>query len=246
MLNIGGEQRRPEAPGDRRGEHRSQEHERDALNRDELFEQQADAKSAAPRPRRCRDNARTGSARPRAGLNRFRRNGFAVFGRDDMDADRAGLAHEFVDDRAVHHLEPSGAVGFADDDLRDVVRRCISDDLFGDVAARDRDRRGTEPLGEPQKVGDAVALGIVEALRPRRLDIDRRPRGLQTIGNASRIADQPAVLGASLMQTSTRSPAGQGPAMACARMCDSSCSSTRWAVRRNASSRSAVRLPVEK
>jgi hypothetical protein len=45
------------------------------------------------------------------------------------------------------------------------------------------------------------------------------------------------------MQTRMRSPAAQGPAIALACMCVSNCSSTRSAVRRSASSRSAVRLP---
>ena len=48
------------------------------------------------------------------------------------------------------------------------------------------------------------------------------------------------------MQTRTRSPAAHGPGMAWACMWVSNCSSTRSAVRRSASSRSAVRLAGEK
>src|SRR5262249_29844681 len=106
-------------------------------------------------------------------------------------ADLAGFAYELVYDRAMHHLEPSRSTGFADDDLRDVVRCCVSYDLLGDVAARDANCRSTKPLGEPQKIGNTVPLDIRTSLRPRRLDIDRRPRSAQMVGNAPSVTDQP-------------------------------------------------------
>ena len=187
----GGEQRRQQAPGDGRGEHRGQKHQRDALDRDEVFEQQADAESDGDSAGAAEIGLDAERLDFGARLDRFRRNGFAVIGRYHVDADLPGLADELVHDRAMHHLEPARPVGFADDDLGDVVRRRVGDHLFGDVAARDRDRRSAEPLGEPQKIRDAVALGVGQALRPRGLDIDCRPRHLQAIRHAPGIADQP-------------------------------------------------------
>ena len=106
----------------------------------------------------------------RARRHRFRRGRLVRFGRNDMNADQTGLAHEIVHDRAVQHLEPSRAVGFADDDLGDVVRLGVGDDLVGDVAARDRDRRSAEPLGEPQ----------VSAIRSRSASLSRWVRAVST------------------------------------------------------------------
>ncbi len=128
-----------------------------------------------------------------------------------MNADRTGFAHQLVHHRAVQDLEPARPVAFADDDLGDVVRLGIGDDFLGDVAAGDRDRRSAEPLGEPQVLGDPVALGIIEAICPGCLDIDRSPRRVQAVGDAPGIADQ-----------ALRSPAAHGPAIACACICDNS------------------------
>jgi hypothetical protein len=89
----------------------------------------------------------------------------------------------------MHHLEPSRTARFADDDLGDVVCGRIGEDLLGDVAARDGYRRSAEPLGEPQKIRDAIALSVVETLRTCGLDTDRGPRRSQVIRHPPRIAD---------------------------------------------------------
>ena len=107
-----------------------------------------------------------------------------------MNADLPRLAHKLVHDGAVDHLEPSRAIGLSDDYLGNVVRRRIGEDLLGNIAARDRNRRSAEPLGEAQEVGDAVALNIAEMLRPGRLDIDRGPWGSQVICRSPRRSDQ--------------------------------------------------------
>ena len=74
------------------------------------------------------------------GLHGLRRNRIAVVGGDDVNADLARFAHEFMDDGAVDHLKPSRAIGLSDDDVSDVVRRRVGKDLLGNVAARDRNR----------------------------------------------------------------------------------------------------------
>jgi len=51
-----------------------------------------------------------------------------------MDADRAAPAHQIVHDRAVDHLEPARPVGFADDNLGDVVFAGVSKHLVSDLA----------------------------------------------------------------------------------------------------------------
>ena len=91
----------------------------------------------------------------------------------------------------MHHLEPARAGRFADDDLGDVVGAGIGDEFVGDVAPGDRNRRCTQALGQPQMVGDAVALDIAEPLGARGLDIDRGPRHAQAIGDPPCIANQP-------------------------------------------------------
>ena len=69
---------------------------------------------------------------------------------------------------------------------------------------------------------------------------------MQAIGEPLGVAHEPAARGSSLMHTRMRSPAAHGPGMARACISVSNCSSTRSAVRRSASSRSAVRLAGEK
>ena len=125
----------------------------------------------------------------------------------------------------------------------------VGEHVVGDapVAARHRDRLAAERLGKAQRVGDAVALLLVELQRcaasRRRAPSRARAAGRPAAWRSARGRPQ---RGSSLTQTRMRSPAAHGPGMACACICVSSCSSTRSAVRRSASSRSAVRLPGEK
>src|SRR5215470_1541279 len=109
------------------------------------------------------------------GLDRVRRYGFTVVGGNHVNADLTSLADEIVDHRSMYHLEPARAARLANGDLGDVVGSRVGNDLFGDVAARDRDRRSAEPLGQPQKVSNAITFGVIEALRPSGLDVNRCP-----------------------------------------------------------------------
>ena len=186
----GREQRWPQAPSDRGDKYCRQKYQRDALNIDELLQEQADTEGGGDQCRAAEVGLDAKWFDTGMGLNRFWWHGFAVVGRDHVNADLAGFAHELVHDRAMHHLKPPRPTRFADDDLGDVVSGRVGNDLFGDVAARDRDRRRTEPLGEPQKVGDPIALGVGQPLRSRGLDIDRGPRHLHAVGHAPGIADQ--------------------------------------------------------
>ena len=142
-----GEKRRQQAPGNSRGKDRHEKCERNAVDIGDLAEQFRDAKS---------DGNRTGAAdivlNPDrfdlgTALDRLGWYSFAVIARDNVDADLPRLAHQLMDHGAVHHFEPARPVRFADDDLGNIVGHRVGDDLVGDVAARDRDRRGAEPLG---------------------------------------------------------------------------------------------------
>ena len=128
---------------------------------------------------------------PPAGWLRIRCGGFCGFCRDHMNADRAAPPQQIVHHRTVQYLEPSRSVRIADDDLGNVVRFGIGHDLFRDPAARYRDGRSPEPFREPQMLGDAIPLGVARSVRARRLDMDRGPRRVESVGGSPRIADQP-------------------------------------------------------
>ena len=108
---------------------------------------------------------------------------------DDVNADVAGAAHEVVHDRTVQDLEPARARRFADDDLGDVVRLRVGDDVVGDapVARRERDRFAAERFGEPQRIGDAVALLLAELQAAPAFD-SRAPSSGACRRSASRLA----------------------------------------------------------
>ena len=95
-------------------------------------------------------------------------------------------------DRAVQDLEPARARRFADDDLRDVVGLREADHVVGDaaVAAGHGDRLAAERLGQPQRVGDAVALVLAPLQAAPRLHVQRRPRRVQPVGQALGVAHQ--------------------------------------------------------
>ena len=167
---------------------------------------------------------------------------------NDMHADIAAAAHELADDGAMQQLEPPRAGRFADDHLRDVVRLRKGDHVVGDaaIAARDGDGLSAEGLGQPKGIGDAVALLLAQLQAALGLDIERRPRGVQAVGQTLGIAHQPGCPRVLAHANEETLSAAQGPGMARACISFSSCSSTRSAVRRKASSRSAVRLAGEK
>ena len=162
-----------------------------------------------------------------------------LLARDDVDADIAGPAHQVVHDRAVQDLEPARSRRFADDDLGDVVGVREADHVVGDapVAARDGDRLAAERFGEPQRVGDAVALLLGELQAAPCLDVERGPRRMQPIGQPLGVAHK--ARGARILADADQNALARrpGPGMACACIWVSNCSSTRSAVRRSASSR---------
>ena len=95
-------------------------------------------------------------------------------------------------DRAVQDLEPARARRFSDDDLGDVVGVGKADHVVGDMPAGrgNRDRFAAEALGEPQRVGDAVALLLGELQAASRLDTERRERRMQPVRQPLGIAHE--------------------------------------------------------
>ena len=89
-------------------------------------------------------------------------------------------------------FEPARARRFADDDLRDVVRLRIADHVLGDavVAGRQRDGLAAERLGEPQRIGDAVAFLLGELQAAPALDVKRDPRPVQAVGEPLGVAHE--------------------------------------------------------
>ena len=83
-------------------------------------------------------------------------------------------------------------VRFPQDDLGDVVRLGIADDVVGDpsVAAGNGGGLAAERLGEPQRIGDAVALLLGEPHAARGLDRERDERRMQAIGQALGVAHE--------------------------------------------------------
>ena len=110
-----------------------------------------------------------------------------------MDADIAGAPHQVVHDGAMQDLEPSRSRRLADHDLRDVVGLRIGDDVVGDapVAARDCYRLAAEALGEPQGIGDSVALFLGELQGSPGLDRERGEWRVQAIRQPLGVANEP-------------------------------------------------------
>ena len=121
--------------------------------------------------------------------NRLSRNRIAG---DDVHADVAGTADEIVHDRAVHHLEPARAGRLADDDLRDVVGLRVAHHVLGDaaIAGRQRHRLAAKRLGQPKRVGDAIAFFVGELRCAPALDVERRPRSVQAVSEPFGVANQ--------------------------------------------------------
>ncbi len=90
-----------------------------------------------------------------------------------------------------------GRVGLAEDDLGDVVRLGVADDVVGDtpVAAGDGGGLAAQRLGKPQRIGDAVALDLREPHAARGLDRERDERGVQAVGQTLGVAHEPGAAG---------------------------------------------------
>ncbi len=118
----------------------------------------------------------------------WRGAGLALRLRDDVDMDVAGAADEAMRVRPAPQLRPARAARFRDHDVGEVVGASVFDEALRRVGGRHGDGRAAQPLGQPQTVGDAVALGLAEPLRPCRLDMDRGPARTQPVGEAAGIA----------------------------------------------------------
>ena len=110
-----------------------------------------------------------------------------------MHADIARAPDEVVNHRPMQKLEPSRAARFSDHDLGDVVRARKVDDVVRNAPPAGKGRcNAAETLGKAQRIGNAVAFHDRKILAAKRLDIERRPRRPQAVGNPLRIADKPS------------------------------------------------------
>ncbi len=110
-----------------------------------------------------------------------------------MHADIAGAPHKIVNHRPVQELKPARAACFSDYDLGDIVRSRKVDDVIRNAPpARKRRGDAAETFGKAQRIGNAVAFHDRKILAAQRLDIERRPRCPQAVGNPLRIADKPS------------------------------------------------------
>jgi hypothetical protein len=125
-----------------------------------------------------------------------------------MHADIAGPA-EVMNDRTVQNLEPARPRRLADDNLGDVMRMCVVDHVVGNasVAGRQRNRFAAERLGEPQRIGDAVAFLFGELHGTAAFYVQSRPRAVEPVGEPLGVAHQPGTARISTI----RSPAAHGP-----------------------------------
>ena len=164
--------------------------------------------SADPRPkqlahadgradRQQREDVRLGikGLRPLGGANGLFRDRFTVdlLAGDDVQADIAARAQQIAHHRAVEQLEPPRARGFADDHLGDVVGLRKGDHVVGDAAIAAGIVTGSPPSAwaSRKRIGDAVTLLLGQLQTALRLDIERRPRRMQAVGEALGVAHQP-------------------------------------------------------
>ena len=110
---------------------------------------------------------------------------------DHVHGDVAGCAHEIMNHGAVYQLEPARSLGFADDDLGDVVCARIGEQLLSNVRTGKGDRLALEFFGEPQRVRDAITLDLFQVLASPGFDIDGRPRRMEAVCEALRVANEP-------------------------------------------------------
>ena len=130
---------------------------------------------------------------------------------------------------------------------RDVARARVGEDLLGDIAAAERDRRrrraarraaGCAGCGRARR--PAAAAAAASRRRPR----SSRPAAARPSARAARTRRSAFAPGPT--QTRIRSATGHGASIAWSRRYSRIWRSTRSAVRRSASSRSAIRLPLRK
>ena len=89
-------------------------------------------------------------------------------------------------------LEPARALRLADHDVRHIVGLRVAEHFVGDVpVGGQRDGFAAERLGEPQRVGNAVALDLRKLQAAPPFDIERRPRSMQPVGEPLGVAHEP-------------------------------------------------------
>ena len=190
-----GEQRRPQAVADRDADHRGEEHQIDVLDAEPRLDQLADAEADGDDQQRDQIGPGIERLGPRRRLHRGlgRGPGRQFLAGDDVDADIAGAPHQIVHHRAVQDFEPARARRLADDDLGDVVGLREADDVVGDAApaAGNGERLAAQRLGQPQRVGDPVALLVGQLQAAPRLDAERGPGRMQPVGQPLGVAHEP-------------------------------------------------------
>ncbi len=188
------EQRRQQTEPYRDADDGGEQHQIDVLDAEQRLDQHADAERHGDRQKR----GHIGTHVERLGFlghaNGLLRNRLALdlVARDDVHADIAGPSHQIVHDRAVQDLEPARARRLADDDLGDIVLVREADHVVGDLpqSARNRDRLAAQAFGEPQRVGDAIALLLAQLQAAPRFDVERGPGRVQAIGQALGVAHE--------------------------------------------------------
>ena len=95
--------------------------------------------------------------------------------------------------RAAHDFEPPRAGRLADDDLGDVVGLREIDEVVGDAASDtgNGERFAAQRLGQPQRVGETVALLVGQLQAAPGFDADRGPRRMQAIRQPLGVAHEP-------------------------------------------------------
>ena len=110
-----------------------------------------------------------------------------------MHADIAGAAHQVVHHRAAHELEPPGTRRLPDHDLGDVVGLRETDHIIGDTAldGGNGERLAAQRFGEPQRIGQPVALLVGQLQAAPRLDADGGPGRVQPVRQPLGVAHEP-------------------------------------------------------
>ena len=189
-----GQQRRPQPEADGDADHRGEKHQVDVFDPEYRLDQFGSAERDRDDRQRHQIGARIerlGPDRRLHGLFRNRLGGKLVAG-DHMHADIAGPAHQIVHHRAAHDFEPARPRRFSDHDLGDVVGMRKGDHVVGDAASGggNGQRLAAQRLGQPQGVGEPVALGFGQLQAAPGLDADRGPGRMQPVRQPPRGAHQ--------------------------------------------------------
>ena len=161
------------------------DHDAEQVDHDDVGE--LEAREHEPGEQRGREH---GSDRGRVGQRPAARwaqtaspcRGGGAVAADHVDVDLAAAANERVDDRTEKHALPEAARRLADDDLADVARPGVGEDLVAHPRARERDRLGAQAVREAQRLQHPRAVVRAELAVRRRLDVDDDPRRLELRG----------------------------------------------------------------